>query len=148
MIRLPPKPPRKVTETDIVKQCLVAINRIPGVRATRNNVGAYRNERGDLHSYGLGEGSPDIVGIITIGGPRSAIQTKVWNAIREPVAIAFGLEVKRPKLDGGRDPTPAQRAWAKVASSRGMFCGVTRSEADAVEMVQSWIWTLGQDLVR
>lgn len=143
MIAIPPSPPRKKKETQISRGVLVAVNRIPGVRVSRNNNGRSPIPcsacRGKLCracamrlafpiTFGLGDGSPDLVGLITIGGHFSAVP-----ALRElePFAVAFGIEVKQP----GKDATPDQRAWHRVALARGMHVCTVTNTADAVVYV-------------
>lgn len=132
MIKLEPRAPRKTTETDLVYQFVVAIMRIPGVRASRNNVGTLRDKRGIPITYGLGDGSPDIVGVLTFGGVESSHVGLVRLA---PIALAFGIEVKRPREDGGKAASRAQRGWHHVAIRRGMPVGVVRTEEEAVAFV-------------
>ena len=131
-IALPPRPPRKRIERDIVREILVALNRIPDVRATRNNVGRIEDSRGVPVTFGLGEGSPDLVGVITFGGPS------------HPFAIAFAIEVKQP----GRYPTRIQRAWHKVAARRGMLTETCRDAGEAVDFVTRTIETIGERIGR
>lgn len=119
-IKLPPREPRPITETDVLKRILEALAHEPGVRAARNNVGTLTDLRGIPVTYGLGNGSPDVVGIMTFG-----------RAL--PIAIAFGVEVKKP----GKKAEPHQRAWHAVAKRRGMYVGVATSEEEAVTFVRS-----------
>lgn len=144
MIKLAPKPPRKRTETDVVYACLQAVNRIGGVRATRNNVGMIQDSRGIPVTYGLGVGSPDIVGVITFGGNEAPRFLEHCP----PIAIAFALEVKRPTEDGGRSATRDQKAWALVAARRGMLVGLVRAPDEAVSYVYATIKELRQRLLR
>lgn len=144
MIPLAPSPPRKKKETQISRSVLVAVNRIPGVRVSRNNNGrspipcvackvklcrACAMRLAFPITFGLGDGSPDLVGLITIGGHASAVPTL---SELEPFAVAFGIEVKQP----GKTATPDQRAWHRVALSRGMHvCTVTNAEDGVVFVV-------------
>lgn len=136
--KLPPRVPRKRTETDVVYSCLGAINRIRGVRGSRNNVGELKDERGIPVVYGLGTGSPDIVGAITFGGVESAVAS--LRAL-PPLAFTFAIEVKRPREDGGRGATRKQRSWMAVAERRGFLVGVARSDVEAIALVLEWIST-------
>lgn len=128
MIPLPPREKRKPKEIDVQAAIVSAVGRLPGVRVVRNNVGTIEDSRGIPVTFGLGEGSPDLVGVITLGGPESAIREL---AHLEPIALAFGIEVKQP----GRYATRTQRGWHHVARRRGMPVGVARSPDDAVAFV-------------
>ncbi len=152
MIALPPKQPRKRTETDVVKACLSAIGKIRGARGARNNVGCLEDKRGIPVTYGLGEGSPDIVGFITIGGVNSAtpgyrlalvpLRSGESDLDVAPLALTWGLEIKRPKEEGGRNASPNQRTWKRAAERRGVPTGLGRTPVDAVDFVQSVIASL------
>jgi hypothetical protein len=138
MILLPPREPRKRTETDVVYGILGALNAIRGVRAVRNNVGVLEDKRGIPVSFGLGEGSPDVVGAITFGGVESFLEL-----VRhlEPIALTFAIEVKRPRDEGGRGATRDQQAWHATAIRRGILTNVSRTPAEACDFVLEAIAT-------
>ncbi len=121
MIELPRRA-KKVKETPLVTAIETLLNRIEGVWAFRNNVGALEDPHGRWVHFGLGTGSPDIVGQITIPGP---------------IACGFGLEVKtfharnaHPEVQAG------QEAWRNLAAARGMLCAKVTSEDQAREAVE------------
>jgi len=124
-----PKRDKRVVETPIVKRVIVRLNRLPNVWAARNNVGELpaRHHDGWIR-FGLGDGSPDVVGVITIGGPRF------------PIGVAFGVEVKTPHRRLSRDGAHGknQEAWRRLATSRGMLCGLARSEDEAETLVEGF----------
>lgn len=147
MIPLPEKTARKKRETEISRAMLVALNRIPGVRVSRNNNGKspvpctackHKLCRGCSMRlafpivFGLGDGSPDLVGIITIGGHKSALRQYVKH---RPRAYAFGVEVKQPGKTAERD----QRAWHAVARARGMDVITATNTEEAVTFVLALI---------
>jgi hypothetical protein len=119
-----PKAPKKKTETDLVREILGALNRLPGVRAVRNNTGKLQDKNGRWVTYGLGVGGPDIVGVIRwelIGRLESHL-----------VSSPFGVEVKRP----GKKRTNEQISWANAAKNVGMTVGVATSVAEALAIVE------------
>ena len=130
-IRLAPRVKRP-TETKLTRRTLVALNRLPDVRALRNNVGKLHDERGVPVRYGLGNGSPDIVGIIT------------WRVASRALAVPFGIEMKLPDARGSPAHLARQRAWRMVALTRGMFCAEARSVQQAVDLVTEWRATIAQ----
>lgn len=147
MIDLPVRKKRR-NETTIVRAALVALSRIPGVRATRNNVGKSPCACGECVprlcprcrarltrpiTFGLGVGSPDVVGIYSLALPGG-----------EVLALAFALEFKKPGARGNREHEATQDAWRTVANRRGMRCAKVTSESEATEIVQTWIasWRL------
>lgn len=103
-----------MSERQLQRDVFVALGAEPGLVLMRNQVG--RGERFDTRThdvrhetYGLGVGSPDIVGIL---GP-----TGRW----------FCLELKATK---GR-MTMEQAQWHSMARSMGAFVAVARSVDEA-----------------
>lgn len=126
MIALPRRE-KKIKETPLVKVIETTLNRTAGVWAMRNNVGALEDRHGRWVTFGLGTGSPDIVGVITLAGPRF------------PLAVAFGLEVKTPHARNAHPEVQAgQEAWRGLAVRRGMLCEKVTSEAEAVAAVEAF----------
>lgn len=137
VIKIPPRE-RKETETSILRRVLRDVNRIPHVRAMRNNVGkspvacsACRRHLCPRCAprlsypipFGLGEGSPDVVGIITF-----------WR-LGVPIAVSFGIEVKKPGGRTSRERLETQAAWRRFGDQRGMRCAVVHHEDGAVAFV-------------
>lgn len=123
---LPARAPRKRTESTAQAEILAALNRLPGVRVARNNVGRLQDRNGTWVAYGLGVGSPDIVGIYSAGrvsGPRAV-----------HVAAAFGVEVKSAT---GR-VREEQALWHEAMRRRGLPTFVARSAEEAVRQVEVW----------
>ena len=97
-------------ENDIQRRVLAAIGAEPDLILLRNNVGlaAHTNENtGKTYrtAYGLGVGSPDLVGIM------------------KPTGRWFCLELKVP----GEKPRPEQARCLATWRSFGAFCAVVDS---------------------
>lgn len=110
-------------EADVLRDVLRAFDGAADVRVWRNSVGT-TEEWGASPTgaavarhitYGLGPGSPDVVGVLTVGG----------------VGVMVGIEVKSPT---GR-VRPEQAAWLAAGAARGMVTGVARSADDARAIV-------------
>lgn len=112
-------------ETDIQTEIRRALGRVPGLALKRNNVGLDTGRQGRPVRYGLGKGSPDLVGVLTLAGER-------------PVALAFAIEVKGARGRPSRD----QLLWHNQARERGMPVFICRSKDEAVCSVKGWIMTL------
>lgn len=106
-------------EADVLRDVLRAFDGAADVRVWRNSVGT-TEEWGESSTgaavarhitYGLGPGSPDVVGVLTVCG----------------VGVMVGIEVKSPT---GR-VRPEQAAWLAAGAARGMVTGVARSADDA-----------------
>lgn len=123
---LPERSPRKRTESTAQAEILAALNRMPGVRVARNNVGRLQDRNGTWVAYGLGVGSPDIVGIYSAG--------RVSGPMAVHVAAAFGVEVKGPT---GR-VREEQAQWHEAMRRRGLPTFVARSAEEAVRQVEVW----------
>lgn len=119
MRKLPPRV-RQVHERTIQERIISALNRLPDIHVIRNNVGALRDRHDHLVTYGLGTGSPDLVGVLTatIGSRR--------------VGLVFCLEVKRP----GEGPSDEQLAWHAFARRRECFVATVTSVEEALAAVE------------
>ena len=94
------------------------------VRLWRNNVGALRDERGRLVTYGLCKGSSDLIGLRQVLiGPEHLGQT---------LAVFTAIEVKAP---GGR-LREEQRSFLALVERFGGYCGVARSAAEAARVLR------------
>lgn len=92
-------------------------------RLWRNNVGALRDQRGQLVRYGLCPGSSDLIGFRTI--------TITPDMVGQRVAIFTAVEVK----DRGR-PTDQQQAFINLVQHAGGLAGVARSVPDALTILR------------
>lgn len=118
-------------ETAIVQEIRLAVGGQPGARLFRNNVGALEDKTGRWVTYGLCEGSADLVGWRTV---------KVTpEMVGAHVAVFLAIEVKRP---GGRGPTEAQDAFLTAVARAGGRAGVARSAADAMAIADGLQGTL------
>ena len=112
-----------------------AINALPGCRVARNNTGALRDATGRLVVFGLGVGSADLVGIVSVLGwltpdwPMHSVDGLMTQMMT--VGRALCLEVKRP----GRKLEPDHVRWAKAVRGLGGFCAVVTSVAEALACV-------------
>ena len=105
--------------SSITSPLLKLLQAWPGVLAWRNNSGTAprRNGRGGRLTYGLGTGSPDIVGIIA------------------PTGRMFGLECK---VSRGGVISKAQASWASDFEIQGglWLCIVTVEQG--FDIVKCW----------
>lgn len=98
-------------ETALSRNIRLAVNKTGRARLLDNEVGYAAAER---VRYGLGVGSPDLVGCLR-GSAR-----------------LFCLEVKTPT---GR-PTAEQLAWLRAARNMGAFATIVRSVEDALAALE------------
>jgi hypothetical protein len=94
------------------------------VRLWRNNVGALRDQRGRLVSYGLCPGSSDLIGLRRL---RVAPEH-----LGQELAVFCALEIKSQR---GRPTAEQQRFLAQVGAMGGL-AGVIRSLAEARSLLQ------------
>lgn len=104
-------------ESTIQAQVRQAVNRSGKAVVTRNNTGVLRDERGVPVRFGLGLGSPDLVGMLSTGPLAGRV---------------LCLEVKQP----GRKPTTHQLAWARACRKRGGFYAVVHSKEEALAALE------------
>ena len=98
-----------MTESELQHRIREALNSTGRCRVVRNNVGV-DTDRGVR--YGLGVGSPDLVGILRVGR-------------------AFCVEVKRP----GKTRSSKQRAWWRAYLAWGGLGGVATSVDEAIDLL-------------
>lgn len=92
-------------------------------RLWRNNVGALRDQRGQLVRYGLCPGSSDLIGYRTI--------TITPEMVGRRLAVFAAVEVK----DGGK-PTEQQQRFIELVQQAGGLAGVARSVPDALSILR------------
>lgn len=107
-----------MSEQRLQQQIRLELSRGP-IRLWRNNVGALRDTRGQLVTYGLCRGSSDLIGLrqITIGPEHLGMTLAVFTAI----------EVK---TNQGR-LSPEQHRFLEQIQQMGGRAGVARSLDDA-----------------
>ena len=107
-----------MSEQELQQRLRLEFGRGP-VRLWRNNVGALRDGRGRLVTYGLCRGSSDLIGLrqITIG-PEHLGRT---------LAVFCALEIKAPQ---GR-ARAEQQQFLSVIHQLGGLAGVVRSAPEA-----------------
>jgi hypothetical protein len=106
-------------EQQLQNEIRLALGSLPGVRLFRNNVGALKDPRGQLVTYGLCTGSSDLIGLRRV--------TVTPDMVGQQVAVFTALEVKRP----GQTPTEAQGKFLGMVDGMGGLSGVVTSIADA-----------------
>ena len=79
----------------------------------RNNVGAYKDSTGRLVRYGLGIGSPDLVGF------------------RKSDGVICGIEVKVP----GKHASPEQQQFINIIKRHGGLAGVAHNVEEARKII-------------
>lgn len=101
-----------MNETELMNAIRATLNRMPGVRFFRNNVGLARTEHGAI-VYGLGRGSGDLIGLVN--------------------GRFVSLEVKTPQ---GRVQDD-QLLWANAIKELGGYAAIVRSVKQAVDFVEA-----------
>lgn len=107
-----------MSEQALQQRIRLALSRGP-VRLWRNNVGALRDERGQLVRYGLCRGSSDLIGLASV--------TVTPEMVGQQLAVFVAIEVK----GAGGKPTAEQVAFLAQVERFGARSGIARSIADA-----------------
>lgn len=100
-----------MTESSIMRAIREAINATRRARIVRNHVGFDQEIK---TKYGLGVGSPDLIGVL-----------------KKPLGKCFAIEVKTPI---GR-LSAEQKAWWRAARLYGITGGVARSVEEALALL-------------
>jgi hypothetical protein len=129
MILDKPRQRRKRNETrDITHPIRAALNALTGVRVARNNSGSLPLPEGGMLRYGLGVGSADLVGIVSVVVRANSVEAYGDTQV---IGRAFVLEVKWP----GEKPTVDQVRWLKAVQRLGGFATVVHSVEEALAAV-------------
>ena len=107
-----------MSEQELQQRIRLALGQGP-VRLWRNNVGALRDERGRLVTYGLCRGSSDLIGLrqLIIGPEHLGQHLAVFAAIE--------IKAKRGRV------TAEQEQFLAAVQQLGGLAGVARSLAEA-----------------
>jgi hypothetical protein len=118
--------PRALHETpSLVHPIRAALNAMPGVRVFPNVQGFDSLRK---FKYGLGPGSADLVGLVTMAPDT--------HCMAGPIARLIGIECKMPGRDKANPATVAdQERWRKMVHELGGFACVVHSVTEAVEAV-------------
>jgi hypothetical protein len=92
-------------------------------RLWRNNVGALRDQRGQLVRYGLCPGSSDLIGYRTI--------VITPDMVGRRLAVFAAVEVKDRAA-----PTDQQQAFLQLIEQAGGLAGIARSVPDALSILR------------
>lgn len=145
MIPLTPKPERPQLESGVLAKARAELSGLPHMLVARNNSGALKDATGRLVRYGLGDGSADLIGCVSVAlyariihpfpdGSGYSIESR-----KVRVGVYVAIEMKRP----GKTATPEQRAWLDLYASRGAITGVAHSAEEALQIVHDGIAALG-----
>ncbi len=114
-----------MSEQELQQRIRLELGRGP-VRLWRNNVGALRDQRGRLVSYGLCPGSSDLIGLRRL---RVAPEH-----LGQELAVFCALEIKSQR---GR-PTAEQQRFLALVQALGGLAGVIRTPEEARALLQVW----------
>lgn len=114
-----------MSEQELQQRIRLELGRGP-VRLWRNNVGALRDQRGRLVSYGLCPGSSDLIGLRRL---RVAPEH-----LGQELAVFCALEIKSQR---GR-PTAEQQRFLALVQAMGGLAGVIRTPEEARALLQVW----------
>jgi hypothetical protein len=114
-----------MSEQELQQRIRLELGRGP-VRLWRNNVGALRDQRGRLVSYGLCPGSSDLIGL-------RRLQVTPEHLGQE-LAVFCALEIKSQQ---GR-PTAEQQRFLALVQAMGGLAGVIRTPEEARALLQVW----------
>ena len=112
-----------MSEAGIQQDIRLLLGSSPGIRAFRNNVGAYKAPDGRVIRYGLATGSADLIGW------QSVVITP--EMVGQRFARFLSVEVKTP---AGR-VSPEQETWRQAVQKAGGIAVVARSVDDVKFLV-------------
>ena len=113
------------SEAKTVQEIRLALGHL--VRLDKNPVGSYETEEGARIAYGLGVGSPDLVGSIRL----------FFACLGGALPLVFQLEVKKPgrRNENNRGLSDDQVKWQKMIRAEGGWCDVVDCVGEALDSV-------------
>ncbi len=114
--------PKRRVESTVLGEIRAWAGTQPDVTLWRNNTGKLKDATGRWVTFGLAEGSADLVGIL-----RCHVHPIPFRGVPCEVGRFLALEVKRP----GERARPEQEAWLALVRGMGGVAGVVTSVAEA-----------------
>jgi hypothetical protein len=111
-------------ESSIQRDIRLHLGQKDDCQLRRNNVGAWQDGHGNWIEYGLGEGSSDLVGLVTLdmATPR--------------LARVFCLEIKKPGGRTSKTRKEQQRLFRDCINKAGGYAAEVSSVEEAEEAYQ------------
>lgn len=113
------------TEKDIERLIILHSSKI-GSTMFKNNVGMYKDQRGNVIRYGLCNGSSDLIGWTPL--------TITPDMVGKRIAVFTAVEVKKDK-HGKYQATKEQKAFISAVLNNGGFAGVADCLGDLERIV-------------
>jgi hypothetical protein len=112
--------PSVTSETNLMRQIMLAVSKLKNVRIFRNNTGFDATNK---VRYGLVTGSSDLIGWKSV--------TVTHEMVGQQVAVFVALEVKTPK---GR-ATDEQKNFVNVVNAAGGKAAIVRSVSEGIKVL-------------
>lgn len=114
-----------ITEKDIERTLILHASQC-GSTMFKNNVGMYRDERGNVIRYGLCKGSSDLIGWTPI--------TITPEMVGKKIAVFTAVEVKKNKF-GKYRATEDQKRFISAVQANGGMAGVADCKIDLERII-------------
>ena len=114
-------------EKDVQNNLILHASQI-GLTLFCNNVGMYKDQRGNVIRYGLCKGSSDLIGWTPV--------TITEDMVGKKIAVFTAIEVKLNK-NGKYKATDLQKAFISAVKSAGGFAGVADCNKDLEDIINA-----------
>ena len=114
-------------EKDVQNNLILHASQI-GLTLFCNNVGMYKDQRGNVIRYGLCNGSSDLIGWTPV--------TLTPDMVGKKIAVFTAIEVKLNK-NGKYKATDLQKAFISAVKSAGGFAGVADCNKDLEDIINA-----------
>ena len=114
-------------EKDVQNKLILHASQI-GLTLFCNNVGMYKDQRGNVIRYGLCNGSSDLIGWTPV--------TVTPDMVGKKIAVFTAIEVKLNK-NGKYKATDLQKAFISAVKSAGGFAGVADCNKDLEDIINA-----------
>ena len=112
-------------EKDVQNNLILHASQI-GLTLFCNNVGMYKDQRGNVIRYGLCNGSSDLIGWTPV--------TVTPDMVGKKIAVFTAIEVKLNK-NGKYKATDLQKAFISAVLNNGGFAGVADCKKDLEDII-------------
>lgn len=114
-----------LTEKDVERTLILHASKC-GITMFKNNVGMYKDQRGNVIRYGLCNGSSDLIGWTPV--------TVTPDMVGKKIAVFTAIEVKLNK-NGKYKATDLQKAFISAVNNAGGFAGVADCKKDLEDII-------------
>jgi hypothetical protein len=120
-------------ESEILRDCRMWLASQPDIVIHRNNTGKLRDANGRLVTFGLAEGSSDLIGSLTVRAwpPQARLVGGAWSHLPTSIARSLCIELKQP----GKKPSDDQVRFLESHAKAGWIAFWADNLQTVIDMI-------------